>query len=394
MNKKISELLVCFLSVVCMASALGCADKKQMPADQEPKASTVLLNGFEDWAPDFQLCRISKNFGKISINSDPQYVKTGLRSARIDPLHVGWMYIPTYSEVFEYDYTDFTYTDTVKTTIYNPQPSDETIRIGLVAKINTTENIDRIAEEEFKLSPGWNTIEYIVDPIIISLMGDITDVQGVYYAFEPALAASADENTPRYYLDSVVLVNVSAPHTQDAQSAGFTFGENTVIDFERFYDKYFFINDMDVTLEIVKAADFGINASSGSKALHLIIPGTNTGSWNYYLKFAAPLLNLSALGKLSQKDFDRAYLSWDVYNAYSSAYNIVGIFQTGSGAKDYRVNSSPKPYQWTTFSVKLLDIEENNPGWKDNKGQFVFSIKDNFDEPRELFFDNFRVEIK
>lgn len=54
----------------------------------------------------------------------------------------------------------------------------------------------------------------------------------------------------------------------------------------------------------------------------------------------------------------------------------------------------PKPGQWTTFRIKLTDIVSGGAdGWKENMGMFVFSIKDDSDIDRELFFDNFRVEM-
>lgn len=392
MKKKLFKIIVCITALILTAFTVGCADKQKTPSEV-PKGGEILLNGFERWNPDFQVCRISVDFGKISINRDARYVKTGQVSARIDPLGSGWMYIPTYSETFDYDYTDFSFTKNVKTTIYNPGLGNATMRMGLVTAVSSVDKIDRVGEEEYTLAPGWNTVEFIVDPAIVNLMGDIEDVQGVYYKFESSGETAVGENTPCYYLDSVILVNDSTPHAAGAESA-FTFGENEIIDFEHFYDKYFFLNDFDATLEIVSAADFGISATSGFKVLHLVIPGTNTGSWTYYLKFAAPLLNLSALGRLSQSDFDRAYISWDVYNAYISSYNIVSIFEKGSGASDHRIGREPKPGQWTSVSVKLSEIEENNPGWKENKGQLAFSILDNSKDSRELFFDNFRLEIK
>ena len=37
-------------------------------------------------------------------------------------------------------------------------------------------------------------------------------------------------------------------------------------------------------------------------------------------------------------------------------------------------------------------VEKNLEGWRDNMGLFVFSVKDEYDFDREIFFDNFRVE--
>ena len=230
-----------------------------------------------------------------------------------------------------------------------------------------------------------------LDKVFEFIIADLTDIQGVYFTFDPVNVGSITEDTPRFYLDNVRLINRDTPHSTETN---LEFGENEIIDFERFYHKYFLINDFGVDMGIVNAADYGISASSGSKVLRLVVPGTNTGSWNYYVQLMAPFLEAGALGQLTDEQFENAYFCWDAYNTSEAEYNVVAIFELGTGAEDYRVGSYPKKNQWTTVRVKLTDIETNLEGWRENMGMFVFSIRDEYAVDRELFFDNFRVEFE
>ena len=68
------------------------------------------------------------------------------------------------------------------------------------------------------------------------------------------------------------------------------------------------------------------------------------------------------------------------------------MFFVGNGNTRYEVGTYSKPGEWTTHKIKLADIEQNIPGWRNNTGMFALSIKDGFSTDRELFLDNFRIE--
>lgn len=385
MKKSIRILLVCVLALSSFTTALGCGKK----TTEKPPEKDVVLADFEHYAPDFSHCRISSNFGRVSVNTDMHYVKSGNQSARIDPVGNGWMYFPTYSQTGAFDYTDFTKIKSVRFEMFNPQTEKKTVRVGLIAKLNSVDAFDRASEEEFTLENGWNTVEFYVDPDIVCLTADITDIQGVYLAFERCNAYDVSDTTPRFYLDDLTLVRSATAHKTENK---IEFAQNEIMDFERFYQKNFIVNDFGIEMNIVKTADYGISAPSGSKALRLVIPQGNTGSWNYYVKLMAPYLKASALGSLTDEQFENGYFAWDSYNGAAAEYNCVGLFFLGTSTTSYGVASHPQPGEWVTHRYKLTDIEQNIPGWRDNLGMFVFSIKDSFSTDRELFVDNFRIE--
>ena len=382
MKRIIRIALVCILALCCFTAALGCGAAAQV-------SDEVLLADFENYVPDIQLCRISSNFGKVSVNTDKAYVKSGNRSARIDPVGNGWMYFPTYSENFGFDYTDFTYVNSVRLDMYNPQAEDKTVRVGLISKINNIDSFDKAYDEEFTLKNGWNTLEFYIEPSILGITADITEIQGISLSFEICNEYDITDKTPRYYLDDIKLIKRAKPHSVQTN---IEFAENEIMDFEKFYHEYFTVNDFGIEMSIVKTADYGIATKTGNKALRIVIPQGNSGRWNYYVKIAAPFLKASALGKLTDEQFENGYFVWDAYNAAASEYNCVAMFFVGNGNTRYEVGTYSKPGEWTTHKIKLTDIEQNIPGWRNNTGMFALSIKDSFSTDRELFLDNFRIE--
>ena len=255
MNKRSFKFMSCILALMCAMSVTSCGKNNENTVVS--LTEEVLLADFESWAPDFQLCRISSNFGKVSMN-------------------------------FEFDYTDFTYVDGIKVDVYNAQQTEESVSVGFVSALSGIDTFERAGEETFKLAPGWNTVSLYVDPSIVCIIADLTDIQGVYFIFDPINVGDITDTTPRYYLDNLRLIKRATPHSTETN---LEFGENEIIDFERFYHKYFIINDFGVDMGIVSAADYGISASSGAKVLRLVVPGTATNAWNYYFKLVAPYRN-------------------------------------------------------------------------------------------------------
>ena len=387
MKKLINCILICMLTLACFSTFAACG--KGPAADLN-----ITLCDFEQWGPDFQLCRISNNFGRVSLNTDKAFVKTGSQSARLDPLGAGWMYFPTQSDLFDYDYSDFSYVESVRIEIFNAQKENKTMRGGFVSKIYDVSTIGRICESSYTLKPGWNTVNFLVDAATISIAGDIESVQGVYFMFDDTGTLYISDTTPRYYIDTVRIIKKDSPH--NATALTLEFSENEVMDFERFYQEYFLINDYGITLEVVKAADYGIDATSGSKVLHLNIPGKNSGAWYKYVKIPASFIAAGALGKLTDEQYENGYFCFDTYNKHTEAYNVVATFFAGTATQmgiqfgDSQIGA-PQPGRWTTHSIKLTDLPAD---WRENPGMIAFDIKDGATVDRELFFDNLRVEIR
>ena len=398
MKNKFLKLIVGLILAVtaCVSFLPGCKKQEQAP-EAEKTSREYVLSAFNSWNPDFQLCRMSSSFGRISLNTDEKYIKSGTGSARIDPMGTGWMYISTLSDIREdYDFVDFTYTQIVRTEMYNPQDEDKKVRIGLVSSTKGISGMEmnRPTEEIFTLSPGWNTLNLFVDAAAVNMNGDFTNVRGIYYVFDPSGVKKVTDDTPRYYIDKISIINGDTPHSSEAAQITFNFGDNEIIDFEHFYDRYLIYGDAsDAGLDIVNASDYRISATGGKKVLRLLIPGNNEGSWIYYLRLSKLLMGYGALSHLTQDQINNGYLCWDMYNAFPRSYSIAAIIDRSTGGY-YKFNITPKSGEWTHIRVKISDLEAELNGWAENPGEIIFSIKDSFDVDRELFFDNFRVENK
>ncbi len=199
----LSSLISCF-------AASGCI--KQDEQAQSGGENQTVLADFEEWAPDFQLLRLREEFGAIDVNTDATFVKSGKQSAKLYVM--GWdagtdpyFYIPTTSDFFNFDYSDFNSVESVSAWIYNPSQEEVKIGVGLVMDMTNLTKEDLARQEYFTLKNGWNEIVYRPNmSYIISSFGfDVYEgVKGVYFLFEKT-GAMTKEDAPTYYVDDVVI---------------------------------------------------------------------------------------------------------------------------------------------------------------------------------------------
>ena len=392
MKQIMKKFLASVLACSCMISLFGC--NRNLQEDKKPTGETnpseVLFADFESWEPDFQMCRISNYFGKVSLNSDEQYVKNGKHSARIDPVGNGWMYFSTYSERFEYDYTDFTRLDCIRMEMYNPQSQNEKVSVGLVSNPYALDQFTRAGGKQFTLKPGWNTLDYYIDASLVSVIADMSDIRGVYMIFDPLFLYEITDETPRYYLDNIRFRYKETPHVVESI---FEFEENKIMDFEKFYESNFYMNEFAIDMQMVKPGNYGVSNVSGSKALRIVFPGTASGAWKNYFQIMGAYMKKSPLGSLTKEQFNNAYFCWDVYNGASSTYNLVAAFYDETGKNYYKVATYPQPGEWKTERIKLTDIATAMPNWQEKIGNFSLDVLDNLNKARELFVDNIRIEF-
>ena len=392
MKRIIKNIFAAILICVSLVSVCACGGFSNTSEEQSvtENSNEVLFADFEKWAPDFQLCRISNYFGKVSMNTDDKYVHEGKRSARIDPVGNGWMYFSTESETFGFDYTDFTHVDFIRMEMYNPQQTESSVEVGLVSDPYALDQFTRAGGKKITLKPGWNTINYYIEPMLVNVVASLSDIRGIYLIFDPLFQYEITDETPKYYLDAIRINYKEEAHTTESS---FEFGENEIMDFEKFYQSNFYINEQGIDMKIVKPSDYGVNATSGSKALRMVIPGSGSNLWKYHFEIMGPYIRKSALGSLTAAQFEKAYFCWDIYNGSDSVYNLVAVFENATAKNEYKLATFPASGEWTTFRVKLTDIEAAVPGWKDNVGSFVLSALENQTVDRELILDNVRLEF-
>lgn len=398
--KKKYCVLACLLSLVCCAAGFAGCGGEPAPDPDAALKEDVMVNGFEDWTPDLQTALIFNDFGKVSLNTDKTYVTQGERSARLDPL--GGAYVSSSapivmfslkSDTYGFDYADLSYADYLSFDIYNAQSEDKTIYAGFAGEVTSVTSISRVGEKEFVLKPGWNTCQLEVEASLLSIMGDLTEVPGVYFRFESAGSANVVEEgenkTPRYYLDNMWLIK-----KPDKSESDFTMElrENEIADFERIWQEYMFTNDNPGLVEVVDADEFGLTAPSGDKVLHVQFDGTSSQNW-LQMEISSELLNRTALFGMSSDVAENAYICFETYNNTDSMVNLVMVYRTPTSSLISTQNNCA-PHTWTSYEYCVADLLALDNGFLTAMGNFQISYKDDYTGTKEYFFDNFRIEIR
>ena len=398
--KKKNCVLACLLSLVCCAAGFAGCGGEPAPDPDAALKEDVMVNGFEDWTPDLQTALIFNDFGKVSLNTDKTYVTQGERSARLDPL--GGAYVSSSapivmfslkSDTYGFDYADLSYADYLSFDIYNAQDEDKTVYAGFAGEVNSVSSVSRVGEKEFVLKPGWNSCQLEVEAALISIMGDLTEVPGVYFRFESAGSANVvdegENKTPRYYLDNMWLIK-----KPDKSESDFTMElrENEIADFERIWQEYMFTNDNPGLVEVVDADEFGLTAPSGDKVLHVQFDGTSSQNW-LQMEISSELLNRRALFGMSSDVAENAYICFETYNNTDSMVNLVMVYRTPTSSLISTQNNCA-PHTWTSYEYCVADLLALDNGFLTAMGNFQISYKDDYTGTKEYFFDNFRIEIR
>lgn len=398
--KKKYCVLACLLSLVCCAAGFAGCGGEPAPDPDAALKEDVMVNGFEDWTPDLQTALIFNDFGKVSLNTDKTYVTQGERSARLDPL--GGAYVSSSapivmfslkSDTYGFDYADLSYADYLSFDIYNAQSEDKTIYAGFAGEVNSVTSISRVGEKQFVLKPGWNSCQLEVEASLLSIMGDLTEVPGVYFRFESAGSANVvdegENKTPRYYLDNMWLIK-----KPDKSESNFTMElrENEIADFERIWQEYMFTNDNPGLVEVVDADEFGLTAPSGDKVLHVQFDGTSSQNW-LQMEISSELLNRTALFGMSSDVAENAYICFETYNNTDSTVNLCMVYRTPTSLL-ISTDNNCAPHTWTSYEYCVADLLALDNGFLTAMGNFQISYKDDYTGTKEYFFDNFRIEIR
>ena len=434
--KKTKRVLAFGLSLfmtVGVFSSLGACNEPS--AEEQTNETEITFANFEQWGPDFQLLRLINNFGKVTRNEDKAFVKEGNYSAKLQPLG-GYLtpsqpllYLPTQSSEFAYNYTDFTQYDRITAYMYNAEEKPLTATIGLVSAIGSPTTVSTAVGDTVYLQPKeWTRIDYWLELDLLSLSADVTNIKGVYFQFNNAGVLYPDE-APTVYLDDVRLVKAEQQRTVNDLV---TLKENEICDFETDYQKYVMQAERAGTvnetfeMDVVKAADYGITASSGENVLRLLRhPSTSSG--NSRLMIPESVMKKAGLDKIAEADYKKTYFCFDMRYGENPRNEYLGTQVTMAGgtgrtwtrrivrkAGEYMLNSNgqkidkgvvgqwapwnysvkPGTGQWATYKISLFEIAKwcgadyvNNPGYF---GILISNYSGTQDS--ELFFDNFRLE--
>ena len=142
------RILTLTLAAVCALGTVSLTACKEEKKVSEAEKLTTTLVDFEEWAPDFQNIRMITGFGVITRNANEKYVKSGKYSAKLQPMgyystgKIPEVYFRTYSDVFGYNYSDFSQIERISASFYNAEETVQTVEMGIVSAITNYEYIE------------------------------------------------------------------------------------------------------------------------------------------------------------------------------------------------------------------------------------------------------------
>ncbi len=430
MKKSWTIALAAMLGILCIPASACDSKKDDQTAGEE--LSYVSLADFEQWGPDFQMLRIYNNFGKVTRNKDEKFIKEGKYSARLQPVggtvkkSSPTLCIPTKSTFFEYDYQDFTAYDEVSAHLYNASDKPIDVMIGLVSSITDSSVIQTIDGETFTLQPNtWQRLDYWLSHSLLSLSSDVTKIEGVYFKF-PNQGVSDPDDAPSIYLDDVRLRKSESGEIQDLIELETYKVEGETVrwelcDFEKPYQKYVFRSELSGTPQenfecsVVKAADYGILASSGEHVLRVLRhPAENFG----LIYFSEALMKKLGMDQIPESEWKTTYLCFDVYGTGAGTDYTTFQFSTAGGKgrttvkkiieTQSKANQMKKrvgdwvawaeghyfsPNGWSTYKLSLYELNHQGENYVKNPGPFNIWMNANTGSiDTDLYFDNFRME--
>ena len=213
MNKRLISTLMVLLGTALTVS--GCEKKNKQEQNEQQEKQTpknvVDFIDFEEFEPDFQLLRLEHHFGKVSVNEDKNYVKSGEKSAKLQPLGTyanqnekPFLYFELESEKFNYSYGDLDYLYSMTLWIYNVANETKEMDVGVVTAFKGIGSVNQDGGETYYLKNGWNKVTYFIDAEELYMPGGGNKAPGLYLEF--ANIHSKDLNdAPVFYIDDVSL---------------------------------------------------------------------------------------------------------------------------------------------------------------------------------------------
>lgn len=400
-TKKILSLVLASLVAISSFSLIGCNVELPFLKKEEAKPEQIVLADFEKFEPDFQLIRISKFFGAVSVNTDTKYVKNGKTSAKVQPLgHVPsksqpMMFFPLSSARFEYDYKDFSYYDNVNMWVYNAEEETIDVEIGFVEKMLDIKDYATIPGEINTLKPGWNKVVYYPDLNSLNLVCDVTNFLGVYLRF-PNTPSYELEDAPLLYIDDVQL-KVSPKQQQVKELIQLDKGE--ILKFNKDWQQNVLIvnapnDDTTPEITIVKASDENISVIDDGRdedfMLKVVTKASNHTGWPWPgFEIPAKVIKKSGATGIAKAERAKYNICFDVYAVDGNKY-FYPDYGIAMWANWHATNHEAKMGQWTTYRYNLTLIPSSIYGGLANIRISWPEYLDGGD--MTFYFDNFRLE--
>lgn len=371
------------------------------------KENEIVLSNFDSYGRSFSSIKISEEFGRVELNQNPAYAKSG-NSCKIIPIGnyatgaKPFIVIPTSSQNYEYNYSNFSKVTSVSFSIYNASNESKTIGVGLAY---ASDGSTKDNPTEFELTPGWNDITLPINVSLINLFQDITNCKGIFIIFDNAHVRGDKEedfqNAAQYYLDDMILhtVNEEIPLTQ------IDLDENEICYFEKPYQSLIWeaggsTLDSIPDVNLVLADKYNIDTTQGYHCLRMVTHPTTYNrdliGWIHLSKRYINSINLLAYDENDEFAFDIYNNSDDDKLFFTEFYNAEGSYKAA------KQNFTAPAHSWYTYRVKFSTLNKNNDDIPDGQkvtyavdylndtGMFGLAWRHYDGVDQEFFLDNFR----
>ena len=403
MKRILTTLLACSFVFGGFGVLTGCSNQ-----ETEEESSEILLYDFEDYDRNFALMHALSFFGRVDVNEDSGYAKSGTGSALLRPLgHQSTtaiyatirnyaddcLFIPFSSVKYDFDYTDLTKTESVRFSMYNAEEKNLNVYVGFAfSQLGDAASLP----VRYTLKPGWNDVICMVDHATISLMYNLKQCFGFTIGFDN-VGSRYVKDAPTVYLDDI---SIKRTATEIKYDNLISLDGDVVLGFEQLWELYTVTSIVEgerFPLDIVRALDYGLVAPEGEKVLKFsqAADAYNDGSTRKYFVITESILQAANLTSYDENDM----LCFDIYNDTDEFLPIAVCFQVESQQNGYKyVPLSVKPKEWSTFKMSLGGIDHlfgKENGFRSEPFRILLSFEQYIGEigtARDMFFDNFRVE--
>lgn len=386
-------------AVLCLAT-VGC-DKS---GRGETATDRLVVNDFERYDTCFAPMIIENYFGRVTMNRDKAYVRSGEASARLEPIGdpsrtsgQPTLTMPLNLIKKGLDARDMSQALMVEANFFNA--SDADIEAGMYLSYVG----GRTDAQTTVLVPGvWTSAYFVIDRAQLAFSADLTVMQQLSFVMPVAADASAP---PSVYLDDVIVHKTDQPF----RPVDMTFDDNELIGFEKPWHLYAVSGVSDdslhkPTLSINTDPEY---ARSGSSLL-VSYPGNNNDAttWGYAgVSLARSLLENSGL----REKGDDVRLEFDVYNPQKRQVRLFVEALNDAGNMFFKTELYVPAGEWATGSYSIRELNAGKPatytGSHTGPGRLaagggtesIASLRlrwDYYTEPagtHELYIDSFRL---
>jgi len=387
--KKILSTVVSVAMLLSMTACDFLPNKEETPSEVNTGICTV--NDFES-NEEFNLIRLFGVLGTVTQNTEAEYVKSGVSSAKVvvesDPYKAGSPYIEQAFELKKkgVDYRNFSDVAAVSMDVYNATGGETRMGLQLTYKYSNG------TRKNFDLQEGWNTIRFSVKREYIPQYTDAYDVTAPFVEGLKIMFERGEEDGV-YYLDNLKLYKTEKSYSPVTMSLK----ENEICSFDQDWQVELLEPEgrPEVLASYTRVTD--VTATGSGSSVRVEAPGSasNLESWpGIFL-----CRDMTALVPWAEYP-DDAYLCFDVYAPKENGLGSVWLSMY-SGAQRYFVTEEliVSPGAWTTyrFSVKDMNTHWSNPNNKKYNVATTTGITMRWAEHTGstciVYFDNFRMEF-